>query len=111
MVLPRFREEESVRAPRARDRLRAAIEGDGDSRSMHDLYQSDLDRHFWAWGKSRGRRKRLKGKKRRGRRLAKLVASAAGALGAAGISYVLFKRLQRDERSDETLAEQGTDED
>ncbi len=110
MVRPRFRGKESARAAkRARDRMRTALEGDGDSRGMHDLYQSDLDRHFWAWGKARARRKQLKKKKRRGRRLTKLVASAAGALGAAGVSYFFYRRLQRDERPDDPLASQGSD--
>lgn len=111
MARPRFREKESARAARARDRMREAIDGDGDNRTMHDLYQSDLDRHFWAWGKGRARRKQLKRKKRRGRRLTKLVASAAGALGAAGVSYFLFKQLRRDERPDDSVTSQGTDED
>lgn len=108
MARARIRDKESVREAK---RARKAVRRDGgDSRSMHDLYQSDLDRHFWAWGKSRVRRKR--GKKRRRRRLTKLVASAAGALGAAGLSYFLLKRRHRDERPEDPEAAQGaTDKD
>ncbi len=106
MARSRIRDPENVReARRGRDRARKKIRADGDSRSMHDLYQSDLDRHFWAWGKKRARRRR--GTKRRRRRLAKLVASAAGALGAAGLSYFLLKRRHRDERPDDPEAAQG----
>ncbi len=104
MARTRIRDEKNVReAKRARDRARKLIQNDGDSRGMHDLYQSDLDRHFWAWGKTRVRRKR----KRRRRRLTKIVASAAGALGAAGLSYFLLKRRHRDERPEDPEAAQG----
>ncbi len=64
---------------------------------MQDLYQSDLDRHFWSWRTASSRSRRRKAKKRRGRRrkIAGLVASAAGALG---LSYFVYRRLHRDDR-------------
>lgn len=67
-----------------------------------DLYQSDLDRHFWSWpipsGRKRKRRRRLK--------LAGVIASAAGLLGAAGISYFFYRR-----RHDEATAQTDAEED
>lgn len=67
-------------------------------RSTSDLYQSDLDRHLWAWASPGAKRRRKeKSKRKRRRRFAGAVASAAGALSAAGLSYFLYKRLREDE--------------
>jgi hypothetical protein len=67
-------------------------------RSTSDLYQSDLDRHFWSWASPGAkRRRRAKSKRERRRRFAGVVASAAGALSAAGLSYFLYRRLREDE--------------
>ena len=71
---------------------------------MRDLYQTDLDRHFWAWPKS---------KKPAGRRrtMVRLIASAAGMLGAAGLSYVAYKKLRKKgSKSPDPIAEQAESE-
>ena len=71
---------------------------------MRDLYKTDLDRHLWAWPKS-------KKPARRRRTLVRLIASAAGMLGAAGLSYVAYKKLRKKgSKSPDPIAEQAESE-
>lgn len=63
-----------------------------------DLYQSDLDRHFWSWPMPSGRKR----KRKRRVKVAGVIASAAGLLGAAGLSYLFYRR-----RHDESPAHEG----
>ena len=71
---------------------------------MRDLYKTDLDRHLWAWPKS-------KKPARRRRTMVRLIASAAGMLGAAGLSYVAYKKLRKKgSKSPDPIAEQAESE-
>jgi hypothetical protein len=86
---------------------------DGSTRSIRDLYQSDLDRHLWSWAapSAKEKRRKEKRKQRRRRRFARIVASAAGAVGAAGLSYFLYRKLRRDDRREDPTHAQADLED
>lgn len=68
-----------------RDRRRSA--------DIHDLYQTDLDRHLWSFRKGKAG-KGGKPKKSVRRKVARLV---AGAVGVAGLTYWLYRRRRGDE--------------
>ena len=61
---------------------------------VHDLYQTDLDRHFWTFPRAESRRrKRAKRKRSVKRRIARVV---AGSIGVAGLAYYLYRRSRGD---------------